>query len=229
MSAMVIGSMVPDVPLLLRWPDGYGFSHSFAGVLTVNLVATVVLLYVWNTVMRDALVDLAPGPLRYRLPARHRLSPRDWLLTPAAAILGSMTHVVWDAFTHRNRWGVAHFDWLQADLGPLAGFKWAQYSSGVIGLLVVLGAIVSFLRSRPAGRTPGPRVLPAPVLPLAVAAAMAYSLLAGLERANRGLHAVAFHGAIAGIVALTCATTVTCLLWVLLAPRREVTRHASAP
>jgi hypothetical protein len=220
MSALAIGSMVPDVPLLLRWPSGYQLSHSFAGVVTVDLVATLVILHGWNAVMRDALVDLAPSPLRNRLPSQHRLSARQWLLAPAAAIVGSLTHLVWDAFTHRNRWGVAHFDWLQASVGPLAGYKWAQHLSGVIGLLVVLWAVLSFLRSRPSSRTARPRVLPAPVLPLAVAAAMAYGLLAGLERANRGLQAVAFQGAIAGIVALAAATTATCLLWQLVACRR---------
>jgi hypothetical protein len=189
------------------------------GVITVDLAVTLVLLYVWNAVIRDALVDLAPAAVRDRLAARNRLSQRQWLLTPAAAVLGSLTHLGWDAFTHRNRWGVALFDPLRADLGPLPGYKWAQYASGVVGLLVVLGASLAFLRSRPSNHSPRPRSLPAPLLPLSVAAAAGYGLIAGLAQGDRGVHAVAFEGATAGIAALVVATTAACLLW-LFAVRR---------
>ena len=110
--------------------------------------------------MRDALVDLAPDAVRVRLAGRHRLSRRQWLLAPAAAVLGSVTHLAWDAFTHPGRWGVAHVAWLRADLGPLPAFRWAQYASGVIDLAVVLCAVIADLRSRPTDRRlsaqPGP-------------------------------------------------------------------------
>ena len=134
MAAMVIGSMVPDVPLFMRWSRGYQVSHSYTGLFTVNLIGALVLLYGWNAFVRDALVDLAPDVVRARLAARHRLSRRQWLLAPAAAVLGSLTHLAWDAFTHPGRWGVAARRRLRADLGPLPAFKWAQYASGVIGL-----------------------------------------------------------------------------------------------
>jgi hypothetical protein len=74
------------------------------GVVTADLVGTLVLLFAWNELFRDALVDLAPRAVRMRLPARRRLSLRQWLLAPAAAVLGSATHVVWDSFTHPGRW-----------------------------------------------------------------------------------------------------------------------------
>jgi Domain of unknown function (DUF4184) len=219
MSALVIGSMVPDVPLFLGWRQGYRMSHSLTGAITVDLAATLALLYCWNAVVRDALVDLAPTPVRVRLAARNRLTRRQWLWTPAAAVVGSLTHLVWDAFTHQNRWGVALLHPLRADVGPLPGYKWAQYTSGMIGLLIVVGASLAFLRSRPPSHSPRPRSLPAPLLPLLVAAAAGYGLLAGLAQGGRGVHAVAFEGTTAGIAALAVATTAACLLWLLVARR----------
>ena len=217
LSALVIGSMIPDVPLFLRWPGGYRFSHDLVGVLTVDLAGALLLLYGWNTVLRDALVDLAPGFVRDRLAARRRLTSREWMLTPVAAVLGSVTHVVWDAFTHRNRWGVTSVDWLQADLGPLPGYRWAQYASGVVGLVVVLTASVSYVLSRPAHCKVRPRVLPAASMLLVVGAAMGYATVTGLERWGRGMHAVAFHAAVGGIAALAVGMALTCLLWQVLA------------
>ena len=113
MAAMVIGSMVPDVPRFMRWSSGYRVSHSYTGVFTVNLIGALVVLDCWNAFVRDALVDLAPDVFRVRLAARNRLSRRQWLLAPAAAVLGSVTHLAWDAFTHPGRWGVAHVAWLR--------------------------------------------------------------------------------------------------------------------
>lgn len=214
MAALVTGSMVPDLPLFMRWPSGYQVSHSLMGALTVDLIGALVLLYGWNAFIRDALVDLAPDVVRSRLPARHRLSRRQWLLAPAATVLGSLTHLGWDAFTHPGRWGVAHVAWLRADIGQLPGFKWAQYASGVIGLAVVLWAVVADLHSRPARPPRRTRALPAPVLPIVVCAAGAYGLMEGLARASRGFHAVAFHGVVQGIIAIAAGVSITCMVWV---------------
>jgi hypothetical protein len=219
MSAMVIGSMVPDVPLFFRWGQGYQASHSLVGLVTVNLLGAMVLLYVWNALLRDALVDLAPAVVRARLRRRYRLSLLQWLWAPAAAVLGSTTHVLWDAFTHRNRWGVASVDWLQAELGPLPGYKWAQYVSGVVGLLVVLGAWVGHHRSQPDNQAVRRRVLPPSVLPVVVCSALVYGILAGLAKASGGLHAFAFHGVVRGILALAAGIAAASLVWLLAARR----------
>jgi hypothetical protein len=221
-AAMVIGSMVPDVPLFMRWPGGYQVSHSYPGVLTVNLIGALVLLYGWNAFVRDALVDLSPDVVRVRLAARHRLSRRQWLLAPAAAMLGSVTHLAWDAFTHPGRWGVMHVAWLRADLGPLPAFKWAQYASGVIGLAIVLWAVIADLRCRAASQPLRRRALPAPLLPLMVCAAGAYGLTAGLDQVSGGLHAMAFHGVVQGIVATAAGTGIACMAWLLAARLRAV-------
>jgi hypothetical protein len=220
MAALVLGSMVPDVPVFMGWTRAYRVSHSLTGLFTVDLAGALVLLLGWNVFVRDALVDLAPEEVRARLATRHRLSRRQWLLAPAAVVLGSLTHLAWDAFTHPERWGVLHVAVLREDLGPLPGFKWAQYASGVIGLGVVLWAVLADLRSRPASQPPRRRVLPAPLLPLVVLAAAAYGLVTGLARVRDGLHAVAFHGVVQGLVAAAVGLAFICLAWLLVTRRR---------
>lgn len=211
-SALVIGSMVPDVPLFLHRPDGYLLTHSWTGVVGVDLGGTLALLALWTFVVRDAVVDLAPGLVRERLPARSRLGLRAWLLAPVAAVLGSLSHVVWDAFTHGDRWGVAHVGWLQAEHGPLPGHRWAQYVSGVFGLAVVLAAALAHLRSQPVRPVPA-RVLPTAVLPLLAALAASYGAVAALVRLDDGLHAVAYAGVVHGIAAGAVVTVAGCAAW----------------
>lgn len=71
MTAMVIGSMIPDVPLFLGWVRGYEVTHSLAGVLTVDIAVTMVVLAIWFALLRDALVDLSPAIIRSRLSPVH--------------------------------------------------------------------------------------------------------------------------------------------------------------
>lgn len=227
-AALVIGSMVPDVPLLLGLPYGYATSHSLTGVLTLDLLGSLVLLATWNGVVRDALVDLSPDPVRDRLAARHRLTRAQWLLAPVAAVVGSLTHLAWDSFTHADRWGVVHLAWLRADLGPVPGYKWAQYASGVLGMAVVVAAIVADLRSRTPDQLARRRVLPAAVVPLVAGAVAVTGLGAGLAGIDDGLHTVAFDGVVAGILATVAGIALTSAAWAVAARLREPTSGLSA-
>ncbi len=211
-AALVIGSMVPDVPLFLHRQDGYRLTHSWAGVVGVDLLGTLVLLGLWTFLLRDALVDLAPAYVRERLPARARLGRREWLLAPVAAVVGSISHVMWDAFTHGDRWGVAHVAWLQARHGPLPGHKWAQYVSGVVGLAVVVAAALAHLRSQPVHPVVRRR-LPALVLPGLALVAASYGVGVMLARLDEGLHAVVYAGVVHGIAAGAVGTVAAGVTW----------------
>lgn len=214
MTAMVIGSVVPDVPLFLGWPDGYALTHSVAGVLTVDAAATMVLLAIWFTVARDALIDLSPAAVRSRLAPHARLTRRQWCLAPLAAVVGAATHVFWDAFTHTGGWGVGHVSWLQTEHGGLLGLKWAQYVSGVVGLIVVCWAVIAYLRVLPQIRPHGPpRVLTPIILQVVVAVAVLTGVVSATLNLRVGFHAMAFHGVVNSIIAFVIGVAFACTAW----------------
>lgn len=100
-------------------------------------------------------VDLAPAGLRRRVFGRVDQpwgSVRSWALVAAGALVGSATHVGWDAFTHPGAWGPEHLPVLRLQLGPLSMTKWLQYASGVLGLVGLLVWWWAELRSRPSVR-----------------------------------------------------------------------------
>lgn len=212
-TALVVGSMVPDVPLFLGWPRGYAVTHSLVGVVTVDPVLTVVAVAIWFGVVRDVLVDLSPAALRSRLVPHVRLTTRQWLLAPLAAALGALTHVLWDTFTHPGRWGVGQIGWLQADHAGLPGAKWAQYVSGIVGLAVVCWSIATYLRSLPPIRAPGPRSRWATVVVAAIVVIGAVAGLASAVAHAPGLHAMAFNAVVDGVIAVVVSTTVVCVSW----------------
>jgi hypothetical protein len=221
MTVLAIASMVPDVPVFMGWSRGYEFTHSVLGVLTVDLVVTAVAVTWWTVVMRDAMVDLAPAAVRSRLPARARLTRREWLLLPVAAVLGAATHVVWDAFTHPGRWGWRHVAWLRSDHGGLSGVSWAQYASGVIGVGVVLAAVVVHLRAVPPVRDGHrDRMLPGATLPVVVAIAAVTAVAAAAWSVPDGLHLMAFNAVVDSMIVLGVSLLVVTIAWHVAAGRR---------
>lgn len=227
LSALVIGSMAPDLPVFSQSWGIYRFTHSVAGIVTIDLLLTLGLLLAWDRWGRDALVDTSPALFRDRLPGHARLSRRSWLLAPVAAVVGSITHVVWDAFTHAGRWGVRMVPWLQEVHGSVRGHQWAQNISGVVGITVVGLAILAVVR-RPvlpdAGRA---RRLPATTLPGAVAVACTLSVLTFAARLGYDFQSDAFHAAVVGIVSLGLGLAAVTAAWLLAPPApaaRDVAR-----
>jgi len=65
-----------------------------------------------------------------------------WLIALPSLLIGSWTHIVWDSFTHENRWVVRNLPLLQQALAPvydhpLPIYRVLQYVCSIVGLLIV--------------------------------------------------------------------------------------------
>ncbi|PZU45939.1 MAG: DUF4184 domain-containing protein [Microbacterium sp.] len=189
-AAIAVGAMTPDLPLFVRGtPVTYQTTHTN---LVLSTAIALVLLALWCAVLRPAVRELSPLWLARRLPAewdRGALVAPEWWSRRGVAVsaailvlsllLGVLSHIVWDAFTHEGRWGVALVPALESSWGPLPGYKWMQYASSVGGLAILAICAALWLRRR----TPAPaqgRVFPGAVrwvwwlsLPVALVAALA--------------------------------------------------------
>lgn len=213
-TAMVVGSMVPDLPVFAGWWRGYEVTHSLVGVATVDAVLALVVVVCWLGFVRDAMVDLLPAAVRSRLAPHVSLTSREWWSVVPAAWVGGLTHVAWDAFTHPGRWGVRRIEWLQTVHAGLPGHKWVQYASGVVGLAVVCVAIVRHLRSLPAR----PRATPRParadgVLLGAALVVVTSAVVAAALHVSSGLHAVAFTSVVTAIVTTMVVVAAVAATW----------------
>lgn len=159
-AAIAIGAMTPDLPLFVRgtlWD--YSFTHTFANVLWTSVLAFALFL-LWRVVLRPGVRELSPARLARRLPpewdehgtaalktavggGRSRVYP---LLLAASLIIGVLSHITWDLFTHEGRWGLRLLPALESMWGPLPGYKWLQHGSSVVGLaIIVVWALVALL------------------------------------------------------------------------------------
>lgn len=158
-SALVIGSMSPDLLYYVPLSPGLEastatLSHSSPGIVTLDLALGYLSFVVWHLLVVPFAVAAAPESLRSRLapelpiPPRIRLTGlRNTALVLLSVVVGSITHVFWDEFTHVDRWGYHHVGWLAAMHGPLEGYRWAQYGSGVVGGLVIVLAVRQWWRT----------------------------------------------------------------------------------
>jgi hypothetical protein len=144
-SALVCGSMAPDVPYYLWMPFGERSTHSIGGAFGVDVVLAGVVWVLWHGLVAAPALAGLPYEYRARLVAvpvglRRRLrSVRDVVTLYVAFAIGALTHVVWDSFTHPHRWGTNHIHALNDVYVERPLSHWLQLASTGVGLLV-LGA-----------------------------------------------------------------------------------------
>jgi hypothetical protein len=220
-SALVIGSMAADLPYYLPIPVDSATTHSATGVLGVDLLIGLLSLVVWQTLVAPLAVAVAPSALRARLPpaAARWWLPGDLrrpLLVVVALVAGSATHVIWDEFTHVGRFGYRHLPWLAEPHGPLAGYRWAQYGSGVVGAVLILLALQRWWRAAPVSDPAPGSALSGRAVRLVLASVLLATLAGAVtgvgwaiqhdEGVRRALFLIATWGGGAGLVTvLVCA------------------------
>lgn len=216
-AALIIGSWIPDLPYFVPPHRGSAWTHAASGPVTVDLVLGLALFVLWELVLRRPLTDLSPRWLRSRLPSANTLTARRWVAAAVSVVLGALTHVVWDTFTHRDRWGTTHLAGLTAAVGPLPLYKWFQFGSGVLGLAgLALWVAFWVRRTMPGADRPqvAPAVRTAAWVMLLVVFVVA-ATVAGLVRALTGqsLEATAVGMATTSIGAIGAATLAVGAAW----------------
>jgi hypothetical protein len=154
-SALVVGSVSPDIPYYLPGDPGLA-THTALAVVTTDLALGGVAWAVWHAVLAAPALAASPAGLRARLAGvplglRQRLSSASAVgLTLLALVVASATHVFWDEFTHAGRWGPEHIPALREVYGPLPGWSWLQEASGLLGAAVLTVWFVRWWRRTPA-------------------------------------------------------------------------------
>ncbi|MEU7554760.1 DUF4184 family protein [Streptomyces sp. NPDC044571] len=166
-SALVLGSFAPDTfyfaDAVVEGVMPYGdFTHSLPGVFTADAVLTAALTACW-LLLREPLTALLPRPWRGRVHAAVRGERWRQERRPAplalwfylSAVLGSLTHVLWDSFTHMDRWGTNALPWLGEPIAfGFPPYTFLQYGSSAVAAGVLLWFTVTALRRLPASPLP---------------------------------------------------------------------------
>jgi len=166
LSALIIGSLVPDAAYYLPMPEHFKqTSHTLLGTFSSSLPVGVLMWLIFYWLAAPA-ASLLPSPHREALgpqPTRRLTSMPEALGVIAGILLGAWSHVLWDSFTHDRGWIVKHSALLQRALfGHVTVYKALQYLSSIFGLWVLFYAYNKWMKasgfprwiwSRPCWRT----------------------------------------------------------------------------
>jgi len=153
-TGLIIGSMIPDFEYFIRMRDRSKFSHTFTGLFWFDLPLALFVCFVYHTVVRNPLFDNLPSFLKERFSVYKKFNwtkyfLKNWVFVLVSIIIGAVSHIVWDGVTHNTMFYVN-----QADLSTLtkigrinlAGYKFLQLASTVVGGIVVIYSIFALRR-----------------------------------------------------------------------------------
>ncbi len=142
LSALIVGSMVPDIAFLLPIGVTRAQSHSFAGLLWCCLPLGLAGYLLFHWLLKAPLIDLLPHDSYSRLhPYARTDTAVSGRLLPVILLcigVGALTHLAWDSFTHRDSMIVSSLPWLRLRLFSGGGF-WVYVYTALQWICSLLG------------------------------------------------------------------------------------------
>ena len=146
-TALILGSMAPDFEYFIRFKPQAVVGHTFFGFFYFNLPLVLLGAYLWHFLMKEPLI--VSLPLKMKRYATVLLcetwglhSIKELLVFAYSAIIGMITHVFWDGFTHVNAYFVARIPLLHRTVHlpffDVAVFQILQQASTLIGFAALL-------------------------------------------------------------------------------------------
>jgi uncharacterized protein DUF4184 len=157
LSALMIGAMSPDFAYFISFVANRTHTHDLAGLFTFCLPVGLAVWLLFVRVLEQPTVALLPEPWRSRFTrAPDVINVHALLFASLGILLGAMSHIAWDSFTHAFTPVTDVFPILRSRLFTLGGVTvrifWAlQILSSIFGLVVLM---IWALKSPAAGSAP---------------------------------------------------------------------------
>lgn len=190
LSALVIGSMSPDLPYFVLVSVARSQSHSVAGLFQFCLPASLIAYLVFHLLFKGPLLSLMPEGWFNRLGQVARdyktLPSVSWPATIVCLLAGASTHVVWDSFTHDSSVGLFSLRWLQILLFyawgyPIYIYKALQHGSTIFGMAILVKWARQWYRQAPVAPVSLPLMLNRRQAALALAGIFLFPLAYGIS------------------------------------------------
>lgn len=156
LSALIVGTMAPDLEYFLRLAPGQPYGHTLPGVFLLTLPLALVTLWLFHAFVKAPFIELLPTGLECRLVPYtgkfHFGGAARFGLIVVSVLIGTLTHLAWDSFTHTNTWLVRDWPVLRHPihvtfLGDWPLYKLLQHGSTLLGLTVLALWIAAWYRS----------------------------------------------------------------------------------
>ncbi|WP_025026875.1 DUF4184 family protein [Caldalkalibacillus mannanilyticus] len=160
LTGLVLGSMAPDFEYFLHLEPYGGIGHTVSGLFIQAIPLSILLAYIFHYIVKKSLVVHLPAfchidQRAYNLLGEWKLSSlRDWIVFLMSVVIGFISHVTADAFTHAPGYFVLRYAILQeVFLFNLPLFKLLQYGFSILGIIIIAGMVLwILLQTSPSAR-----------------------------------------------------------------------------
>ncbi len=151
LTALVIGSLMPDLEAYLRFTSHKSQSHTWDALFWFCLPLGLLLSLLYHQLVRNVFINHLPSFAYKRLVPYMQFNwlqhvKSNWIAVVISFLLGGASHLLWDLFSHFD--GVLHkLDPSLTGNTTVWGYNieipyLIQYLNSLLGLLVILLAIV---------------------------------------------------------------------------------------
>lgn len=142
LGAFILGTMAPDYEYFIWLRPFSTIGHTPVGFVLLNLPIVVILYMLWMGGVGRTLIRHCPEAISSRvmpLFKQEKTKQKSFykLCFVISALLGMVTHVVWDAFTHETGYAVLHISALNLQVFGVKWYKILQHGSTVLGLTLM--------------------------------------------------------------------------------------------
>jgi hypothetical protein len=148
-TALVIGSITPDFEYFIRMKVASYYSHYWTGLFWFDLPLGLLLLLIYNYIVKDKLIDHLPSYFNKRFSqfknSEIRYTGRYIITIVGCVLIGAASHIFWDSFTHPAGYFVKHIYHLSHRIlighYAIPFYSIVQHLSSLIGVIGILYAI----------------------------------------------------------------------------------------
>lgn len=150
LTALIVGSMTPDFEYFLRMKVQSIYSHTIPGIFWFDLPLGIIIAFVFHTMVRNTLFLNLPKQIKTRLLTYQTFEwtqyfKCNWIVVIISLVIGIMSHLFWDSFTHHHGYFVEIIPSLKNKVNlfnlQIPIFKILQHSSSLVGALLIVLAI----------------------------------------------------------------------------------------
>ncbi|WP_017415270.1 DUF4184 family protein [Clostridium tunisiense] len=152
LGGLILGSMAPDFIYFILFSPSSNTGHTLWGFLFLNLPLCFLLNFLFYNYIQDILFLTLPGSMsKYYVYLKNRKnkinSIKSFVVFTYSCIIGMLTHVFWDGFTHSSGFFVNHITFLRNKIAlfhyKVPIYKLLQHGSSVIGFFILFIFIFS--------------------------------------------------------------------------------------
>lgn len=146
LTGLIIGSLTPDFEYFIRMELKSLYSHTFEGILWLDLPIGLLMAFIFHNIVRKTLFDNLPVFLKSRFFTYNTFNwniyfKKNWFVVLVSLFIGAVSHIFWDSFTHIDGYFVQTIPNLTNRIAfftiEIPIFKILQHSSTLIGGFII--------------------------------------------------------------------------------------------